>query len=203
MSEEELDVELARSESGDAPELVTARAQLQGDLESLQVLFGPSAVPEVSARSRNMITIVLWRCLWNGIQSHLQVCIWVVLESSNWKEFFTDIVESLEEEADLGHIANSEVYMFTQGGGVRLRWVLVLSEAPWFGGETVCTDIEDWGKSPCLPCGRNANDSPRDRWCVPGLSGSRCHGWQHNDHSHTNTFDSRGMAAYRLSALDP
>ncbi len=38
-------------------------------------------------------------------------------ELSNWKEF-TNIVESLEEEAKLGHLVNAEVVMFTDDSTV-------------------------------------------------------------------------------------
>jgi hypothetical protein len=38
-------------------------------------------------------------------------------QSSNWKEF-TNVVESLEEEAALGHLDHSEVFMFTDNSTV-------------------------------------------------------------------------------------
>jgi hypothetical protein len=46
-------------------------------------------------------------------------------ESSNWKEF-TNVVESLEEEAEAGRLEDSEVFMFTDNATVLLVQRIVL-----------------------------------------------------------------------------
>ena len=130
LSEEELEMELARSESGDAPEVVTGSIHLRGDLEALRLLFGSPSVPEVCIRSRNVMTIVygfgdasgtgLGATFTCGSGFNFQIGVWGAEEdpeSSNWKEF-TNIVESLEEEAELGHLVDSEVFMFTDNSTV-------------------------------------------------------------------------------------
>jgi hypothetical protein len=56
-----MDAELERNDNcaGDFPLVVTASIlSLQSDLAPLNVLFGPTAVPEVSICSRNVVTIV-------------------------------------------------------------------------------------------------------------------------------------------------
>jgi hypothetical protein len=130
ISEEELDVELERVDCGEAPALVRACTGLREDLNSLSTLFGPSAVPEVSIRSKNVVTIVygfgdasgsgLGATFTCGSGFNFRIGVWGAEEdpqSSNWKEF-TNIVESLEEEAELGHLSNSEVFMFTDNSTV-------------------------------------------------------------------------------------
>lgn len=131
ISEEELDAELERDASGEeAPPVVTASVSLQSDLAALQVLFEPTGVPEVSIRSRNVVTIVygfgdasgtgLGATFTCGSGFNFRIGVWGAdedPESSNWKEF-ANIVESLEEEAELGHLSNSEVFMFTDNSTV-------------------------------------------------------------------------------------
>ena len=130
ISEEELDAELDRSISGEAPITVMGSMSLKADLASLCVLFGPEAAPEVCIRSRKVVTIVygfgdasgtgLGATFTCGSGFNFRIGVWGAeedSESSNWKEF-TNIVEALEEEAELGHLTNSEVFMFTDNSTV-------------------------------------------------------------------------------------
>ena len=130
ISEEELDAELERSDYGDAPSSVKACMGLREDLNSLSILFEPASAPEVSIRSKNVLTIVygfgdasgtgLGATFTCGSGFNFRIGVWGADEdpqSSNWKEF-TNIVESLEEEAELGDLADAEVFMFTDNSTV-------------------------------------------------------------------------------------
>ena len=130
ISDKELDSELERSDGGEAPSEVIGSMSLKTDLEALEVLLGPSVVPEVSIRSRNVVTIVygfgdasgtgLGATFTCGSGFNFRIGVWGSdedLESSNWKEF-TNIVESLEEESACGHLTNAEVFMFTDNSTV-------------------------------------------------------------------------------------
>ena len=118
LSDEELEMERARSGCGDAPESVKASPHLQGDLEALKALFEPPVVPEVCVRSRTVVTIVygfgdasgtgLGATFMCGSGFNFRIGVWGAEEdpeSSNWKEF-TNIVEPLEEEAEMGHLVD-------------------------------------------------------------------------------------------------
>ena len=130
LSETELDLERNREEAVDAPALVKASPSLRRDVEALIFLFGPSLVPEVSIRSKSIMTIVygfgdasgtgLGATFTCGGSFNFRIGVWGCAEdpeSSNWKEF-TNIVESLEDEALSGNLAGSEVYMFTDNSTV-------------------------------------------------------------------------------------
>ena len=103
---------------------------LRGDLAALEMLFGTVSVPEVSICSRSVLTIVygfgdasgtgLGATFTCGSGFNFRIRVWGSAEdpeSSNWKEF-TNIVEALEEEAELGHLSNAEVFMFTDNSTV-------------------------------------------------------------------------------------
>lgn len=130
LSEEEVDLELSKSDEVDAPKSVRASPSLKGDLEALSYLFGPTGVPEVRIRSKAILTIVygFGDASGTGLGAtftceggfNFRIGVWGSAEnpeSSNWKEF-TNIVESLEDEARSGNLADSEVYMFTDNSTV-------------------------------------------------------------------------------------
>lgn len=131
MSEVELDAELSRNEDSTlAPETVTGSPSLKSDVEALSAIFSPEQVPEVCIRSSTVLTIVygfgdasgtgLGATFTCGSGFNFRIGVWGASEdneSSNWKEF-TNIVESLEEEAEAGHLANTEVFMFTDNSTV-------------------------------------------------------------------------------------
>lgn len=125
-----MDLELSKSDEVDAPKSVRASPSLKGDLEALSYLFGPTGVPEVRIRSKAILTIVygFGDASGTGLGAtftceggfNFRIGVWGSAEnpeSSNWKEF-TNIVESLEDEARSGNLADSEVYMFTDNSTV-------------------------------------------------------------------------------------
>ena len=130
LTDEQLNHELDRHDPIDAPKLVRASPSLKGDLEALSFMVGSDLAPEVSIRSRKVLTIVygfgdasgsgLGATFTCGSGFNFRIGIWGSEEdpeSSNWKEF-TNIVESLEDEAESGNLADSEVYMFTDNSTV-------------------------------------------------------------------------------------
>jgi hypothetical protein len=108
-----------------APPTVEPVDRLFDDLGFLTKFVTPKAPPRVLIRARLVVMVVYgfgdasgkgfgstftvangvsYRIgVWNSEESD---------ESSNWKEF-TNVVESLEEEAETGRLDNSEVYLFT------------------------------------------------------------------------------------------
>lgn len=130
ISEGELDNELRKSEMTGAPERVTSSPSLKSDVEALAAMFSPEKAPEVVIRSKTVITIVygfgdasgtgLGATFTCGSGFNFRIGVWGSAEdpeSSNWKEF-TNIVESLEEEAESGHLDKAEVFMFTDNATV-------------------------------------------------------------------------------------
>ncbi|KAI2491133.1 hypothetical protein MHU86_23419 [Fragilaria crotonensis] len=130
ISEEELDIALRRGEPDDAPVSVKASLGLMEDVKAISFLFSPEIVPEVNIRSKSIMTIVygfgdasgsgLGATFTCGGGFNFRIGVWGSLEdpeSSNWKEF-TNIVESLEDEAQSGNLVDSEVYMFTDNSTV-------------------------------------------------------------------------------------
>jgi hypothetical protein len=129
-SEEELDLLSSEKEDAGAPALVRASPSLLRDLEALESLMHQGSAPEVSIRSRTVVTIVygfgdasgsgLGATFTCGVGFNFRIGVWGAdegPESSNWKEF-TNIVESLEDEAKTGNLEGSEVYMFTDNSTV-------------------------------------------------------------------------------------
>ena len=130
LSDREVDMALDRHDDVTAPQLVRASPSLRGDVEALWHMLGKTEVPHVSVRSRTVLTIVygfgdasgsgLGATFTCGNGFNFRIGVWGAEEgpeSSNWKEF-TNIVESLEEEAETGNLADSEVYMFTDNSTV-------------------------------------------------------------------------------------
>jgi hypothetical protein len=93
-------------------------------------MFSPEKAPEVFIRSKMVVTIVhgfgdasgtgLGATFTCGSGFNLRIGVWGEAEdpeSSNWKEF-SNIVESLEDEAGDGNLTNAEVFMFTDNATV-------------------------------------------------------------------------------------
>ena len=130
LSEAEVDLALDSSTPSDAPERVTGSPGLKEDVEALHFMFAPMEVPEVRIRSKSILTIVygFGDASGTGLGAtftcrggfNFRIGVWGTAEyaeSSNWKEF-TNVVESLEDEAHSGNLADAEVYMFTNDSTV-------------------------------------------------------------------------------------
>ena len=123
--EKELD-----SQSVGCPAEVTASTRMGDDVRALGELFSPEKAPEVSLRSRSIVTVIygfgdasgtgLGATFSCGSGFSFRIGVWGSddsAQSSNWREF-TNIVESLEEEARSGNLNNAEVFMFTDNSTV-------------------------------------------------------------------------------------
>jgi hypothetical protein len=130
ISQAELDNSLAANRDPDAPQNVTAAPRLIEDLKALMAMFKSDSPPMVRLRSRRIVTIIygfgdasgtgLGATFTCGSGFTFRIGVWgseEFDESSNWKEF-TNIVESLEEEAATGNLDDSEVFMFTDNSTV-------------------------------------------------------------------------------------
>lgn len=128
-SNDELEREMDNHNAG-APLLVRASPGLIHDITALGYMMESRTVPEVSIRSRTVVTVVygfgdasgsgLGATFTCGSGFNFRIGVWGAdegPESSNWKEF-TNIVESLEDEARSGNLEASEVYMFTDNSTV-------------------------------------------------------------------------------------
>ena len=57
--------------------------------------------------------------MWNNFTFRNKACFPVEsVQSSNWRDEFTNIVESLEDEGNMGNLINAEVFMFTDNSTV-------------------------------------------------------------------------------------
>jgi hypothetical protein len=130
ISEEELDQVLHAGDKEDAPPKVKACTRFPDDVNILRQFFELSDPPVVTLRSKSIISVVygfgdasgtgLGATFTNNDGFSYRVGVWGaddLKESSNWKEF-TNIVESLEEEAATGGLDNSEIFMFTDNATV-------------------------------------------------------------------------------------
>ena len=141
ISEREFDVALER-EDASAPKAVTASLRLADDVKALSSMFGGKDPPVVRLRSKSIVTVVcgfgdasgtgLGATFTCGSGLSFRVGVWGAAdreESSNWKEF-TNVVESLEEEAAMGNLSDSEVFMFTDNSTVEACAVKGSSTSP-------------------------------------------------------------------------
>ena len=131
VTDKEVDVELDRDDAAvGAPKLVRASPSLKRDVEALWFMMSNTCTPKVSIRSKSVLTIVygfgdasgsgLGATFTCGGGFNFRIGVWGSdegPESSNWKEF-SNIVESLEDEAESGNLSSSEVYMFTDNSTV-------------------------------------------------------------------------------------
>ena len=130
LSDNELDQALEPSDAAIAPNFVKACSRFEADLNTLSRFFDLPDPPVVGIRTKKIITVVygfgdasgsgLGATFTNGTGFSYRVGVWGpddAVESSNWKEF-TNVVESLEEEAAIGNLCDSEVFMFTDNATV-------------------------------------------------------------------------------------
>ena len=142
LSDEELENALNDYNGKSCPTLVTASPRLSDDVSALVSMFDSPDAPEVNLRSKDIVTVIygfgdasgtgLGATFTCGTGFTYRVGVWGPDESdqsSNWKEF-TNIVESLEEEAKLGQLDNSEVFMFTDNSTVEACSVKGSSTSP-------------------------------------------------------------------------
>ena len=142
ISESELDNELKGHNGKSCPTLVTASPRLSDDVSALVAMFDSQNAPEVNLRSKNIISVIygfgdasgtgLGATFTCGSGFTYRIGVWGPDESdqsSNWREF-TNIVESLEEEAKLGQLENAEVFMFTDNSTVESCSVKGSSSSP-------------------------------------------------------------------------
>ncbi|KAI2511896.1 hypothetical protein MHU86_2412 [Fragilaria crotonensis] len=112
------------------PVEVTASTRLGDDLRALTAMFDTKVVPEVKLRSKDIVSLIygfgdasgtgLGATFTCGAGFNFRVGVWGSDDSgqsSNWREF-TNIVDSLEDEAKSGNLGNSEVFMFTDNSTV-------------------------------------------------------------------------------------
>lgn len=108
-----------------APDNVVASSRFANDVGALLSLLNGDGPPVTQLRSRFVISVIfgfgdasgtgLGATFTCGTGFTFRVGVWGSLEkdeSSNWKEF-SNVVESLEEEAEAGGLDQSEVFMFT------------------------------------------------------------------------------------------
>ena len=130
ISELEFENEVNFQDDIGCPVEVTASSRLGSDVRSLLTLFSSPSAPEVNLRSREVISVIygfgdasgtgLGATFTCGSGFNFRIGVWSSDESdesSNWREF-TNIVDSLEDEAKLGCLDQSEVFMFTDNSTV-------------------------------------------------------------------------------------
>ena len=130
LTDDELSLAMKEQEEAGAPALVRASPSLIHDISALWFMMGSITSPEVSIRSKTVVTVVygfgdasgsgLGSTFTCGNGFNFRIGIWGSKEdpeSSNWKEF-TNVVEALEDEAKVGNLEGSEVYMFTDNSTV-------------------------------------------------------------------------------------
>ena len=142
--DEDSHAESTNKEKDIPPARVKAVPRLRTDVRAIAVMLGSEDPPKVQVRS-DTIFVALFGCgdasgcgfgaAFQLPQKKLsyRVGAWgkdiVVGESSNWKEF-TNCVESLEEEASLGHLDNTEVFFFTDNSTVERCFYKGSSSSP-------------------------------------------------------------------------
>ena len=142
ISEKELAKELDSQSDPGCPELVTASPRFQDDVNALGQMLQWEQPPIVNLRSKNIVIVVygfgdasgtgLGATFTCGSGFTFRIGIWgsdESGESSNWREF-TNVVESLEDEANLGNLTASEVFMFTDNSTVESCSVKGSSSSP-------------------------------------------------------------------------
>jgi hypothetical protein len=139
ISEFEFDNQINSQDKRSCPTHVTASTRLGDDVRALSALFSPLNVPEVNLRSKEIVTVIygfgdasgtgLGATFTCGTGFTFRIGVWGPDESdqsSNWREF-TNIVESLEDEGNMGNLINAEVFMFTDNSTVEACSVKGLS----------------------------------------------------------------------------
>ena len=126
----------------DSPTTVTASPRFSDDVRSLVSMFSHPIPPEVNLRSTEVISVIygfgdasgtgLGATFTCGTGFNYRIGEWGsddADQSSNWREF-TNIVESLEEEAVMGNLSKSKVFMFTDNSTVESCAIKGSSSSP-------------------------------------------------------------------------
>ena len=126
----------------EAPKTVTATLRLLQDLRVLKKIFEPTTAPLVTLRRWRVAMVVygfgdasgkgFGLSFDRGQGITYRISVWESDESdesSNWREF-TNVVESLEEEARAGHLNDSVVYFFTDNSTVEAALYKGTSSSP-------------------------------------------------------------------------
>ena len=121
---------MVEDEDPAAPTTVMGSPRLKSDVEALWEILKPEVVPRVSIRAKNILSVVFGfrDASGTGLGAtftcaegfNYRIGVWGSLEkdeSSNWKEF-ANVVDSLNDEAELGNLKDTEVFMFTDNSTV-------------------------------------------------------------------------------------
>ena len=124
------------------PVMVTACTRMGDDVRALMAMFASPDPPQLNLRSKEIVTVVygfggasgtgLGATFTCGSGFNFRIGVWGADngdESSNWREF-TNIVESLEDEARSGHLIDTEIFMFTDNSTVEVCSVIGSSTSP-------------------------------------------------------------------------
>jgi hypothetical protein len=142
ITDQEFDNEVnAQAEVG-CPDQVSGSTRLGDDVRALMKMFASEIPPEVNLRSKEIVTVIygfgdasgtgLGATFTCGSGFTFRIGVWSSDESdqsSNWREF-TNIVDSLEDEASAGNLMNSEVFMFTDNSTVEACAIKGSSSSP-------------------------------------------------------------------------
>jgi hypothetical protein len=142
ISQEEFEKEANGHHDQGCPEVVTAASRFGDDVRSLSALFSSPTAPEVNLRSKEIVTVIygfgdasgtgLGATFTCGSGFSYRIGVWGSddsAQSSNWREF-SNIVESLEDEAMTGNLDKAEVFMFTDNSTVESCSVKGSSTSP-------------------------------------------------------------------------
>ena len=142
MTDEEIDLETNSNNDSGCPGMVTASPRLAGDVEALMKMLACESPPVVSLRSKLLVTVVygfgdasgtgLGATFTCGAGFNFRVGFWGSDDSSelsNWREF-TNVVVSLEEEAESGNLEGAEVFMYTDNSTVESYSIKGSSPSP-------------------------------------------------------------------------
>ena len=119
-----------REDDPAAPINVRGSPRLRSDVNALKEILSSEVVPRVNIRAKNIVSVVygfgdasgtgLGATFTCGGGFNYRIGVWGCLEkdeSSNWKEF-SNVVDSLLDEAELGNLKDTEVFMFTDNSTV-------------------------------------------------------------------------------------
>ena len=142
ITERELENELNHQSDTAAPDEVTASTRLGDDVRALSSMFASDTPPQLNLRSRRIVTVIygfgdasgtgLGATFTCGTGFTFRIGVWSSDDSgqsSNWREF-TNIVDSLEDEAKSGNLEGAEVFMFTDNSTVESCAIKGSSSSP-------------------------------------------------------------------------
>jgi hypothetical protein len=141
-SADDLEISMNEGDDGGAPKLVQSCIRLKGDIGAIAAILKPEAPPVINLRSKTIVTVVygfgdasgsgLGSTFTCGSGFTYRIGVWGSddsSQSSNWKEF-CNIVTALEDEAEAGTIADSEIFVFTDNSTVESCCVRGTSSSP-------------------------------------------------------------------------